>query len=80
MHTQRWVLNSSSTKEFYILVQLAPHITYNSEEVVLKSLMRYVRRELMTQKKNLSPISLTLAIILGTGLARVSTEIAELML
>lgn len=74
----REVLNSSTTKEFYILVQLLPHITYYSEEIVLKTLVGHVKGDHIRQKRE--PISLTLAIILGTGLARVGPGIAALTL
>lgn len=59
----REILNSPTAKEFCILVQLVPHITYYSEEIVLKNLMGHVGGDLMRQKRE--PISSTLAVILG---------------
>ena len=61
------ILNSPTAKEFSILVQLVPPITYYSEEIVLKNLIGHVGGDLMRQKRE--PISLTLAVILGAGLA-----------
>lgn len=72
------VLNSSTPKEFYILVQLVPCITYYSEETVLRTLIGHVEKDLMRQKWE--PISLTLAIILGAGLAGAGTGIVALTL
>ena len=65
------VLNSPTTKKFCILVQLVPRITYYSEEVVLKYLVGHVGGNLLEQKRE--PISLSLAAILGTGLAVLGT-------
>ena len=61
------VLNSPTATEFSILVQLVPFITYYSEEIVLRNLIGHVGGDLMRQKRE--PISLTLAVILGAGLA-----------
>lgn len=69
------VLNSSTPKEFCILVQSVPCTTYYSERV-LRTLVGHVEGDLMRQKRE--PISLTLSVILGSGLARAGT--AALML
>lgn len=61
------VLNSPTAKEFCIVVQLVPRITYYSEKIVPKNLIGHVGGDLMRQKRE--PISLTLAVILGAGLA-----------
>ena len=72
------VLNSPTAKEFSILVQLVPCITYYSEEIVLKNLIGHVGGDLKRQKRE--TISLTLAIILGAGLPGAGTGIAALTL
>ena len=72
------VLNSPTAKEFSILVQLVPPITYYSEEIVLKNLIGHVGGDLKRQKRE--TISLTLAIILGAGLPGAGTGIAALTL
>ena len=72
------VLNSPTTKEFSILVQLVPCITCYSEEIVLKNLIGHVGGDLKRQKRE--TISLTLAIILGAGLPGAGTGIAALTL
>lgn len=73
----REVLNSSTPKEFCILVRLVPRITYDSEGTVLRTLVGdVVEGDLMSQKRE--PFSLTLAVILGAGLAH--TGIAALTL
>ena len=72
------VLNSPTAKEFSILVQLVPCITYYSDEIVLKKLIGHVGGDLKRQKRE--TISLTLAIILGAGLPGVGTGIAALTL
>ena len=72
------VLNSPTAKEFSILVQLVPCITYYSEEIVLKNLIGHVGGDLKRQKRE--TISLTLAIILGAGLPSAGTGIAALTL
>ena len=77
-HAHREVLNSPTTKEFYILVQLVPHITYYSEEIVLKNPMGHVGGDPMRQKRE--PIFLTLAVILEAVLAGAGTGIAALIL
>lgn len=59
----REILNFPTAKEFCILVQLVPHITYYSEEIVLKNPMGHVGGDPMRQKRE--PISSTLAVILG---------------
>ena len=59
------VLNSPTAKEFSILVQLVPCITYYAEETVLKNLIGHIGGDLKRQKRE--TISLTLAIILGAG-------------
>ena len=41
----REVFNSSTRKEFYILVQLVPHITYYSKTTMLKTLVGLVKRD-----------------------------------
>lgn len=69
-------LNSSTTKEYCILVQLVPHITFYSVEAVLKTLVGHVERDLMRQERE--PISFTLAINLRARLARAGTGIAAL--
>lgn len=74
----REALNSPTTKEFCILVQLVPRITYYSGEVVLKGLVGHVGRDLMGHKRE--PISLILAVILEVGLAGAGTGIAALAL
>lgn len=74
----REVLNSSTPKEFCILVQLLPHITYYSEETLVRTLVEHIEGDFIRQKRE--PISLTLAIILGAGLARAGTGIASLTL
>lgn len=50
------VLNSSTPKEFYILVQLVPIISYYSEETVQRTLVEHYKGDLMGQKRE--PISL----------------------
>ena len=72
------VLNSPTAKEFSILVQLMPCITYYSEEIVLKDLIGHVGGDLKRQKRE--TISLTLAIILGAGLPGAGTGITVLTL
>ena len=72
------ILNSPTAKEFSILVQLVPPITYYSEEIVLKNLIGHVGGDLKRQKRE--TISLTLAIILGAGLPGAGTGIAALTL
>lgn len=75
----REVLNSSTPKEFYILVQLIPYITYYSEETALRTLIGHIKGDFMRKKRE--PISLTLAIIiLGARLAREDTRIVALKL
>ena len=59
----REILNFPTAKEFCILVQLVPHITYYSEEIVLKNL---IWGDLIRQKR--APIILTLAVILGADI------------
>ena len=61
------VLNSPTTKRVHILVQLVTPITYYSEKVVLNGLLGHLGGDIMRQKRE--PISLTLAVILGAGLA-----------
>lgn len=70
--------NSSTPGGFYILVQLVPHITYYSEKMIWRTLIRQIEGDRKRQKKE--PISLTLTLILGTGLAGVSTEVTVLTL
>ena len=72
------ILNSPTAKEFSILVQLVPPITYYSEEIVLKNLIGHVGGDLKRQKRE--TISLTLAIILGAGLPGAGTGITVLTL
>lgn len=72
------ILNSSTSDGFYILVQLMPHITYYSEKIVLRAFVRQIEKDLMRQRRE--PISLTLTLILGVGLALVSTGITVLTL
>ena len=60
------------------LGSISADITYYSEEMVLRSLIGQIEGNLMRQKRE--PISLTLALILGAGLARSSTGIAALAL
>ena len=72
------VLNSPTAKEFSILVQLVPCITYYSEEIVLKNLIGHVEGDLKRQKRE--TISLTLAKILGVGLPGAGTGITVLTL
>ena len=72
------VLNSPTAKEFSILVQLVPHITYYSEDIVLKNLIGHVGGDLKRQRRE--TISLTLAKILGAGLPGAGTGITVLTL
>ena len=72
------VLISPTAKEFSILFQLVPCITYYSEEIVLKNLIGHVGGDLKRQKRE--TISLTLAIILRAELPGAGTGIAALTL
>ena len=72
------VLNSSTSDGFCILAQLVPCRTYYSEEMVLKASVEQTEGDLKRQRRE--PISLTLALIPGAGLAQAGTGLAMLAL